>query len=425
MTVPVSGLNSSRIPKLCKHKASGRAVVRLNGKDHYCGPYGSIEANNKYNRLISKWLNSRKNDTEFVQPIPQSNFYGLSINELIMYYMKHAKDYYQNSPKEIDKIILALKPLKDEFGKTLVHEFGPKKLKDLRLKMTYPHVRSKKVKNKKGKLVKITETHVLSQTTINQRIGIIVRLFSWANSEEIIPPEYPIGASLKLVKPIKNGRHGVKLPKKIPPANIADLNAAIEHMSKQTRSIMELILLTGMRSNDACIMRPMDIDQSSDIWVYRPVKFKRSDMTGQHQRNIYLGPKCQQILKPFIENRPPTSFMFSPEEAMAEIRLQQRIKRKTKIQPSQSSRRKKTPERQPGQKYNSSSLYHAVQVAAKKAGIKKITPTMVRHLTGTKVREKYGIENALKIMGHRNINTTEIYAEYNSNKSMEIMRDIG
>lgn len=423
MTTPTS--KSIKIPGLCKHKASGRAVVRLNGKDHYCGVYGTKEANSEYKRLISKWLNSRTSETKFIPTTHQTNFYGLTINELILHYMNHANDYYKNSPSEIKKIVLALKPLREEYGKSLVHEFGPKKLKDLRLKMTYPRIRTKTIKDENGKSIKITEEKVLSQRTINQRITIIVRLFSWGNAEEIIPPEYPIGAALKLIKPIKNGRLGVKPPKTIHPAKIDDFNKATQYMSKPTRAIMELIRLTGMRSNDACIMRPMDIDKSSDVWVYEPVKFKRSDMTGQPQRKIYLGKNCQEILKPFLENRPSTSYLFSPKEAMEDKRAQLRLKRKTKVQPSHYDRRKKDPERQPGLKYSSASLYSAVRNAAKKAGIPEITPTMVRHLFATIVREKYGIENAIKIMGHKHVNTTEIYANFNINKCIEIMREIG
>ena len=33
-----------KVPSYCLHKRSGRAVVRLNGKDHYLGEYGSPES---------------------------------------------------------------------------------------------------------------------------------------------------------------------------------------------------------------------------------------------------------------------------------------------------------------------------------------------------------------------------------------------
>jgi hypothetical protein len=44
------------IPKLTQHKSSGKAVVRLNGRDHYLGIFGTPEAKNAYDRLIGEWL---------------------------------------------------------------------------------------------------------------------------------------------------------------------------------------------------------------------------------------------------------------------------------------------------------------------------------------------------------------------------------
>ena len=35
---------SKRTPKLCHHKATGQAVVRIDGKDFYCGRYGTPKA---------------------------------------------------------------------------------------------------------------------------------------------------------------------------------------------------------------------------------------------------------------------------------------------------------------------------------------------------------------------------------------------
>ena len=43
-------------PKYRKYRASGQAVVRLDGKDHYLGPHGTKAANGEYDRLIGEWL---------------------------------------------------------------------------------------------------------------------------------------------------------------------------------------------------------------------------------------------------------------------------------------------------------------------------------------------------------------------------------
>src|SRR5688572_6100875 len=51
--------SAPRIPKYRKH-TSGQAVVRLNGRDHYLGPYGSPESSREYDRVVAEWLTTKK-----------------------------------------------------------------------------------------------------------------------------------------------------------------------------------------------------------------------------------------------------------------------------------------------------------------------------------------------------------------------------
>ena len=53
-------VTTNRVPKYCLDKASGSAVVRLAGADHYLGTYGSEQSHEAYNRLIAQWLAVRK-----------------------------------------------------------------------------------------------------------------------------------------------------------------------------------------------------------------------------------------------------------------------------------------------------------------------------------------------------------------------------
>lgn len=48
--------SSTHIPGLTRHQASGQAVVRIDGKDHYLGRYGSAESKSTYERLIAESL---------------------------------------------------------------------------------------------------------------------------------------------------------------------------------------------------------------------------------------------------------------------------------------------------------------------------------------------------------------------------------
>ena len=46
---------TTSVPKYSLHKASGQAVIRLNGRDIYLGAYNSKESKTNYRRLIAEW----------------------------------------------------------------------------------------------------------------------------------------------------------------------------------------------------------------------------------------------------------------------------------------------------------------------------------------------------------------------------------
>src|SRR4051794_16116920 len=81
---------SSKTPSLCLHKATGQAVVRIDGKDHYLGKYGSPESQAEYDRLIAEWLGNGR------RLPPPTAADGLSIAELILSYWRWAEGYYRN-----------------------------------------------------------------------------------------------------------------------------------------------------------------------------------------------------------------------------------------------------------------------------------------------------------------------------------------
>jgi integrase len=414
-----------RIPKLGQH-ATGQAVVRIDGKDHYCGKFNSPEAWELYTRLISEWMHRKKFAPSQSKEIPPSDdFNTLTVNELILSYFSFSEKYYANSPGELDKIRLALKPLRAIYGKKLVSEFGPKALKHVRETMTYERTRTRIQTDSLGNKTKIQKPTTLSQRTINQRINIITRMFAWATEEELIPRDIYLAAALKQVKPIRDGRFGVKPPTRVSAADMNTYQELLLHLPGPVKAMLQLINLTAMRSGDVCLMRPMDIDQSEPVWKYFPSKFKRSALSGTKQRVIMIGPEGQKILAPFLENRSPESYLFSPKETMEEIFLERRKNRKTKVQPSQISQKKPAPKRTPGLKYNSQSFYAAIQRVVKKFGLGKLFPNQLRHGAGARIRKEFGIEHASKVMGHSHISTTEIYADYDMTKTMEIMHKIG
>ena len=120
-------------PKMTRH-ARGQAVVRLNGKDHYLGPFGSREAQAAYDVLIQRWLaNGRRLPDDAGGPRPAT------VNELCLAFLRWAEGHYRDRDKKVASEVKAIKEvvriLRGSFGRDPAGEFGPKKLKDARAAM--------------------------------------------------------------------------------------------------------------------------------------------------------------------------------------------------------------------------------------------------------------------------------------------------
>ena len=163
---------NSRLPRYCKHKASGQAVVTLNGKDHYLGPHGSKASKLEYDRLTSEWLAAGRS-----LPVADED---PTISEMLVDYWKFATQHYRKRGRltqEPVTIRCAVRPLKKLYGRTLVREFGPLKLK------TIQQILIDGFTDDKG-----TVFAGLARRTVNARISTIKRVFAWAVSEEMAPP---------------------------------------------------------------------------------------------------------------------------------------------------------------------------------------------------------------------------------------------
>ena len=78
-----------RIPKYRQNKTTDRAVVTLNGVDHWLGKYDSPESRQKYDRLVSEWLaNDRR--------VPQvKHAADITVLELVAKFWQHAETFYR------------------------------------------------------------------------------------------------------------------------------------------------------------------------------------------------------------------------------------------------------------------------------------------------------------------------------------------
>lgn len=87
--------NFIRVPKYRHHTAKGLAVVTINGKHHYLGPYDSEASHHKYRRLVAEWLSSQGDSGLAPDPNEVAGFWG--IFNLIEAYLAVARVYYSDS----------------------------------------------------------------------------------------------------------------------------------------------------------------------------------------------------------------------------------------------------------------------------------------------------------------------------------------
>jgi integrase len=191
------------------------------------------------------------------------------------------------------------------------------------------------------------------------------------------------------------------------------------------------------------MLRAIDINMSGDVWTYTPAKHKTAHRG--HTRTIFIGPKGQAVIRPFLRGRPVDAFLFSPREAEAERREKMHAKRResgTRLSCGNvpGSNRRAKPKRQPGECYDVASYRRAIDRAcdladaSAKGGrimgdderlVRHWHPHQLRHNAGTLIRREFGLEASKIILGHRSIDTTEIYAEPDQAKAQEAMRRIG
>lgn len=390
-----------RLPKYRHYKPKNLAVVRINGKDHYLGKYGSEQSHEKYRRLVANWLADHPSNATG-QPVNQSDG-DLSIAELLVAYLRFAEDYYRRDgkpTKELANIRQALRPLRELYSLTSVHEFGPLALKTVRQAMINAG---------------------LCRNEINKRIRRIVGVFRWGVENELVPS--PIHHGLKAVSGLRKGQFGVRESEPVRPVDEAFVNAVQPYVSRQVWAMIQLQRLTGMRPGEVVLMRQNDLNMTGPVWTYIPETHK-TEHHG-HRRTVYLGPQAQGILRPWLrEDR--SAYLFSPREALEEHWQARRSQRRTPMTPSQRARRRKTRRSRPiGEHYTTMSYGHAIARACKKAGIPRWHSNQLRHNAATRLRKEFGIEAAQLVLGHARADVTQVYAERDEGRAREIALCVG
>lgn len=381
-----------KTPSYRLHRASGQAVTTLSGRDCYLGRFKTAASRKRYDALIAEWLAAGR-------CLPDHGASeGTLIIELCVAYRNHARAYYKrpdgSRTSSVSGVIEALRPVKAGFGRTLCKNFGPLKLVAVRQAM-------------------IAEG--LSRGVINQRIGCIKRMFRWGVSQELLPAE--VYDALACVAGLRAGRSEAKETKPVRPVPEADIEATLRHVPRQVAALIRLQLLTAARAGELTIMRATDIDTSGKVWLFRPRQHKT--LYQGRERIIYMGPKAQAVVKPFMADRSVDAYLFSAAEAVQERHADAKTHRRPRQRPNPRKSKRRNGA------YTTGSYRRAIARGCRKACIPAWHPHQLRHNAATTLRREYGVEGAQLILGHSRADVTQLYAEVNAAKAVEIIGKVG
>lgn len=324
-----------------------------------------------------------------------------TIADLIRAYYSYIKKYYNS--KEPANIKYAIEFLRSKYHTMPIEDFGPLKLKALRTSM---------IKEKNW-----------VRSVINRRINMIVRMFKWGASEQLVPVH--IFQSLATVENLHKGRSEVRESKRVRPVSDAHIKAVLPYLSQTVADMVRLQRLTGMRSTELCIIRPMDVDRTHDIWIYTPSIFK-GDHLDHYERKVALGPQAQAVLCKYLIGD-PQAFCFTPAKAQLDRGRQPMDYRprydkdtygraiRRALNAANRDIKQQCREESPDQWEK---LYESRQIPL-------WHPHQIRHTHATEIASAESVETAKAALGHKRLQTTEIYAEKDLRRAIEAARKYG
>jgi integrase len=367
-----------RKPKYRKHSSRDRAFVEHSGRRTYLpGQYKSPESLAAYRAFL------RQHELLHVEP---SDDKPQKVAALATAFLKWASSTYPTGCRsETSNCRAAMSHLIPLDGPTPIAKYGP-----LRLKALQQHLA------REGK----------SRNYINAVCSRVKRMFKWGVSEELIPPS--IFHAVATVPGLRKGRSEAR--ETVPRAPVAreHVELVMAELSPTVAAMVELQWLSGARSQSICQARAGQFDCAAAPWTWRP-RHKTEHL--DHELILFVGPRAQAILGPFLDGKSPGDYLFQPKHLNGKR--------------AQGFRAF----------YDSVSYLRAISRAVDrvnraraKAGLPQIphwTPHQLRHARGTLVRERHGLEAAQAALGHSRLASTQIYAQKLAELAKQVALSMG
>lgn len=399
-------------PSILWHKPSGRDRVRVDGVDVWLGPHDSDAARARYAEVVAELAT---HGGRLARPDPAGD---PTVAELLARWDAHAQTKYAGKT-ELASFKQALEPLRRLFGHVRLSAFGPRSLKAYQRATaagTWLTEAEKAIRAKTGRLT------TRCRRVVNRHTTRIKTVFRWLESEELIP-----GGKLHALETVPGlAEADAADHEEVPPVPEEDLARTIPQLNPVVRAAAQVQLLTGARPGEVLSLRPCDLNRTgaievargltvplgADVWAV--VKIRGHKTAHRKQRRIILiGPKAQEILRPFLEGRAPDAYLFSPREAAdAWLREHGRTIRHGHA-------------RMPGARYSVCSYGRAIDAGCRRAGVPCWNPHQLRHNAATRLTEQFGWEVARVLLGHKSVETTKLYAADTYREAAKASREAG
>ena len=265
------GRPRKQVPSLCRHKASGQAVIYFEGATIYLGPWGSPESVEKYGKFVAG-----------ERPSVLTSYPSMS--EIAARYVAHRRSEMPRTSGEPHAIDVALRDAIRVVGDIPVGGLSPQVLLQWRDDMI---------------------ARGLSITTINKRTNYLLSFVRWSSVMGVVPVE--VWQSLHAVQRLKPGRSAAADPRKVEPVDWEHVEKTLPFLSERMRDFVLVQSLTGARAGELVAMTMAQIDAE---WVYRPVKHKTASRG--HSRAIPISSRAKEIVERRAAGIGPDDPVFGP-----------------------------------------------------------------------------------------------------------------
>lgn len=447
------GSTNTKAPKYCEHRRSGRAYVRVPGhrKPIYLeGKHGSAESVAHYHRLLAE-VASNGGVVPAQRGRTNDDPTGPTVAELIAaYFTKYIMVRWGGESLDrrctCSTIRHSLTLLDELYGPTPAADFTTDRLIALRDAMI-----------SKGHGADGEEHAKYRRRTINAKTWHVICAFKWGAPRKLVDPS--VYSALLTVGKLERDEVGDRVLERVPKKAVDDatVEATLPFCPPAVAAAVKLQRRTGMRSGELLIMRGVDIDTTPTsnaaragcpkcresggrcrdhaCWIYRPTKFKGQWRDPSYIKEIPLGPRAQEIVRPLL-HRAMAGYLFRPADAHEQSNAAVRSTARPTVR-----RRPAKVAKQVGSHYTTSTYYQAVSRAVGRAEAAahearpdvpagtRLVPTwhphQLRHAHATEVEQVRTLEDAAASLDHRSTDVTKRCAHERQLKARDVAAAVG